>query len=77
MGAQCATFAYPYGDVDARVVAAAADAGYSAAAALPAGWGQLGALEWPRVGVYHPDAMWRFRLKTTRLGRSARGMLRR
>ncbi len=77
LGVPCASIAYPYGDVDERVVAAAADAGYTTAAALPAGWGQLGALEWPRVGVYHPDSLLRFRMKTARLGRKARGVLRR
>ncbi|HEX4563408.1 MAG TPA: polysaccharide deacetylase family protein, partial [Solirubrobacteraceae bacterium] len=38
MGADCTSLAYPYGDVDARVVAACARAGYRAAAALPELW---------------------------------------
>lgn len=77
MDAPCASIAYPYGDVDPRVVAATAEAGYSTAAALPARWNELGALEWPRVGVYHPDDLRRFRLKTARPVRRLRGLLRR
>src|SRR3954471_2369713 len=36
MDAPCPTIAYPYGDVDERVAAAAGRAGYAAGAALPA-----------------------------------------
>lgn len=77
MGESCPSIAYPYGDVDARVVAAAGRAGYATGAALPARWGQIGALEWPRVGVYRPDDLRRFRLKTSRATRRARETLRR
>ncbi len=35
LGIECTSLAYPYGDVDERVVAATARAGYRAAAALP------------------------------------------
>lgn len=61
----CRTIAYPYGDVDARVVAATAAAGYAAAAALPTRPCFGGPLLWPRVGVYHRDDLRRFRLKTS------------
>src|SRR3954471_7172261 len=37
LGRPCRSVAYPYGDVDARVIAAAADAGYGYGAALPVG----------------------------------------
>jgi peptidoglycan/xylan/chitin deacetylase (PgdA/CDA1 family) len=73
----CASIAYPYGDVDPRVVEAAGRAGYATGAALPARWGDQSALEWPRVGVYHPDDMRRFRVKTSRLTRKGRSLLRR
>ena len=59
----CLSIAYPYGDVDSRVSAAAARAGYEAGATL-----SLHAprpLEWPRVGVYSIDAGWRYRLKVS------------
>ena len=62
----CQSLAYPYGDVDGRVVEAARQAGYRAACALPQG--RLHApepLRWPRVGIYHRDADWRFRLKVS------------
>ena len=77
MDLPCPSIAYPYGDVDPRVVAAAGRAGYATGAALPARWGQVGALEWPRVGIYHPDDLRRFRLKTSRTTRRAREALRR
>lgn len=59
----CDTIAYPYGDVDSRVANAAEAAGYVAGAALGHSLRPLGALRWPRIGVYHADPMWRFRLK--------------
>jgi peptidoglycan/xylan/chitin deacetylase (PgdA/CDA1 family) len=61
----CTSIAYPYGDVDARVVAATAQAGYTAGAALPQRLAARGALEWPRVGVYQVDDGFRFRLKVS------------
>jgi peptidoglycan/xylan/chitin deacetylase (PgdA/CDA1 family) len=71
----CGSLAYPYGDVDARVVAATARAGYRVAAALPSRLQSQDDLEWPRIGVYHTDDDKRFRLKVSptllRLRRSA------
>jgi peptidoglycan/xylan/chitin deacetylase (PgdA/CDA1 family) len=72
MGDGCDSLAYPYGDVDARVARAAHDAGYRTAAGLPVRPGPRELLAWPRVGVYHDDAPWRFRLKTSPLVRRAR-----
>ena len=65
LGHECTSVAYPYGDADARVVAAAGAAGYRAAAALPGSFATPAALEFPRVGVWHVDGRrgWRFRLK--------------
>jgi peptidoglycan/xylan/chitin deacetylase (PgdA/CDA1 family) len=66
LGAPCTSLAYPYGDVDARVVDATARSGYAVAAALP---GRLHAeerLRWPRIGVYRADDDRRFRLKVSR-----------
>jgi peptidoglycan/xylan/chitin deacetylase (PgdA/CDA1 family) len=73
----CPSIAYPYGDVNPAVVEAAGRAGYATGAALPARWGELGTLEWPRVGVYRPDDLKRFRLKTSRATRRARELLKR
>jgi hypothetical protein len=61
--------AYPYGDEDARVVRAAGQAGYEAAGALPARLHEPLPLRWPRIGVYHADRGYSFRLKTSRWGR--------
>ena len=73
-GVPCRSIAYPYGAVDRRVADAVADAGYLFAAELPGSFRMPSAsLRWPRVGLYHRDAPWRFRLKTARLTRALRG----
>lgn len=77
LGDPCPSIAYPYGDVDVRVIEAAGRAGYATGAALPARWGEIGTLEWPRVGIYRPDDLRRFRLKTSRATRRTRELLRR
>lgn len=64
----CTSIAYPYGDVDARVIAAAADAGYATGAGLPIGRFVRSTLAWPRIGVYHGDDR-RFRHKASRVAR--------
>jgi peptidoglycan/xylan/chitin deacetylase (PgdA/CDA1 family) len=70
----CTSLAYPYGDVDARVVAATAHAGYRAAAGLPgARLGSRDALAWPRIGIYRLDDDRRFRLKVSPAIRRLRG----
>jgi peptidoglycan/xylan/chitin deacetylase (PgdA/CDA1 family) len=61
----CTTLAYPYGDVDARVVAATRRAGYSTAAALPKRLSSRDPLDWPRIGVYWADDDRRFRAKVS------------
>jgi peptidoglycan/xylan/chitin deacetylase (PgdA/CDA1 family) len=63
IGRPCTSIAYPYGDWDARVSAAAARAGYDSGATLALNAPRP--LEWPRVGVYNIDAWWRFRLKVS------------
>jgi len=69
---RCELLAYPFGEWDRRVAAAAAAAGYSFAFSLPFGH-QLSAdrLSIPRVMVDDRDAWWRFRFKLSRLGRRA------
>lgn len=73
LGRPCRSLAYPYGDVDPRVVAAARRAGYACAAALPRRFDSRDPLCWPRVGVYHRDDLWRFRAKTSSALRRLRG----
>jgi peptidoglycan/xylan/chitin deacetylase (PgdA/CDA1 family) len=72
LGRPCRTIAYPYGDVDGRVLEATRAAGYSAAAALPDKLGSRDLLDWPRVGVYNGDDLQRFRLKVSPLLRRVR-----
>jgi peptidoglycan/xylan/chitin deacetylase (PgdA/CDA1 family) len=75
LGRPCRSIAYPYGDLDARVAAAAAAAGYEAGAKLARDLRDEGPLRFPRIGIYHPDGWPRFRLKVAgpvrRLRRSA------
>jgi len=72
LGRPCTSIAYPYGDVDARVIRAAAAAGYEAGATLPERQHRADALAWPRIGVYPGDVPWRFRLKSAPLVRKLR-----
>ena len=72
LGGECASLAYPYGDHDARVVAATRAAGYRFAATLPTRLEPAGPLEVPRVGVYHRDGMSRYRLKVSPVLRALR-----
>jgi peptidoglycan/xylan/chitin deacetylase (PgdA/CDA1 family) len=65
VNAPCTSLAYPYGDVDARVVGAAERAGYVAGAALPRRLAQRSRLAWPRIGIYRIDDDVRFRLKVS------------
>lgn len=73
LGRPCATLAYPYGAVDDRVVRAAGEAGYRFAVTLPRGLHKPAPLHWPRVGIYHVDDGWRFRLKVSPAVRAIRG----
>lgn len=68
----CTSLAYPYGEVDARVIAATAQAGYSAAATLPRSLRSRGVMEWPRIGIYRVDSDLRFRLKLSPILRRLR-----
>ncbi len=77
LGVRCRSIAYPYGDVNDRVVRAARRAGYVAGAALPPKLGTERALEWPRVGVWVNDDLSRFKLKVSPSARLLRRMLRR
>lgn len=72
LGRPCTSLAYPYGDVDARVAQATERAGYATGACLARSLQALGPLRHPRVGVYHLDRPWRFRLKVSRTGRGLR-----
>jgi peptidoglycan/xylan/chitin deacetylase (PgdA/CDA1 family) len=65
LGVPCRALAYPYGDVDRRVVRAADAAGYATAATLPRRLHRPRRLEWPRVGVYVDDDQRRFFLKVS------------
>jgi peptidoglycan/xylan/chitin deacetylase (PgdA/CDA1 family) len=60
LGEPCRSVAYPYGDYDERVVAAAGAAGFETAATLPADAERPRALAWPRLGVYRYESLGRF-----------------
>jgi peptidoglycan/xylan/chitin deacetylase (PgdA/CDA1 family) len=61
LGRTCTSIAYPFGDVDARVVAAAGQAGYRVGAGLSDPARRPQRLEWPRLGVSREDSIARFR----------------
>lgn len=65
LGRPCTSIAYPYGDEDRRVVAAAGLAGYAAAAALPGRPHGDERLRWPRVGAYRRDSLLRLATKAS------------
>ena len=71
LGRPCRLLAYPYGEQDPRVQAAARAAGYEAAFALPGPLQPANPFALPRVGVYRRDSALRLRLKTSPLGRLA------
>jgi peptidoglycan/xylan/chitin deacetylase (PgdA/CDA1 family) len=73
LGRACTSIAYPYGDVDSRVAAAAAAAGYRLGAGLPGSFGGRDRFQLARVGIYHGDPAWRFELKVAAPIRRLRG----
>jgi peptidoglycan/xylan/chitin deacetylase (PgdA/CDA1 family) len=73
LGAPCRFLAYPYGEHDARVRAAARAAGYAGAFALRAADGDPFAI--PRVDLYRSDGRVRVALKTSALYRPAQSAL--
>ncbi len=77
LGVECHSIAYPYGDTDARVVAATARAGYVAAAGLPPArrLHRSSPLNWPRIGIYFGDGPMRFNAKVSPAGRRLRTLL--
>lgn len=64
IGRPCRMLAYPYGDEDGRVHAAAERAGYEAAFALPGHEGRWTPFAIPRVGIYRGDRGLKLALKT-------------
>jgi peptidoglycan/xylan/chitin deacetylase (PgdA/CDA1 family) len=72
LGRPCTSIAYPFGDVDGRVAAAADRAGYRAGAALAVRRHRSRPLEWPRYGVSREDSAARFRRQVSPLVRRLR-----
>jgi peptidoglycan/xylan/chitin deacetylase (PgdA/CDA1 family) len=65
LGRPCRSLAYPFGTYDDRVLEAVREAGYSTACAVPAGRSIPHPLTYPRIGIYRPDGMLRFRVKVS------------
>lgn len=73
IGRPCTAVSYPTGRCDARVVRAAASAGYEAGAAVEGATDMPpGPLAWPRVGVRGDDSLAVFRVKCSRTVRRVR-----
>lgn len=77
LGRICRLLAYPYGEHDERVQAAAARAGYAAAFALWGGAATTNRFALPRVGVWRRDSLLRVGLKTSGLRPLAQAVLER
>lgn len=77
LGRPCRLLAYPYGEHDARIQAAARRAGYDAAFALWAGSDLGNAYAYPRIDFYRRDSQLRARLKTSFLKPHASALLER
>ena len=76
LGAPCRSIAYPYGDIDARVVAVARRTGYVAAAGYSRWLPRTpDPLAFPRSGIYHSDHPARFALKVSPTVRHLRATL--
>jgi len=74
LGRPCGSLAYPYGNVDERVEAAAAAAGYATAAGLPFQRHEPPErLRWPREGIFIYDDLRKFRRKVSPTLRRLRG----
>lgn len=71
LGRPCRFVAYPYGEDDARVHAAAAAAGYDAAFSLRGNAAGTDRYALPRVDVYRKDTRLRFALKASPMIRAA------
>jgi peptidoglycan/xylan/chitin deacetylase (PgdA/CDA1 family) len=72
LGTPCRYLAYPYGDEDDRVRAAARRAGYDAAFAVDPARGRVDRFGLPRLAVYRHDTSAGFRLRTSPLLRRLR-----
>ena len=71
LGRPCLFLAYPFGDEDARVRAAARSAGYVGAFSFPGRRTPVDPYGLPRVGVYRKDGVVRTALKVSVPGRHA------
>jgi peptidoglycan/xylan/chitin deacetylase (PgdA/CDA1 family) len=69
LGMPCRFLAYPFGDEDGRVRAAARSGGYAAAFALPGRQSDRDLYGIPRVGIWRADSPRRVVLKTSATGR--------
>jgi peptidoglycan/xylan/chitin deacetylase (PgdA/CDA1 family) len=69
LGRPCRYLAYPFGEEDARIRAAAHAAGYSAAFALAAAPRPVDDFAIPRIGLFRHDGAIRTAVKSTRAGR--------
>jgi peptidoglycan/xylan/chitin deacetylase (PgdA/CDA1 family) len=77
LGESCLSIAYPYGDTDERVAAAAGRAGYRSVAGLPASrrFHAPRPHDWPRVGIFHGDGDGAlFKLKVSHTSRRVRAL---
>ena len=65
IGMTCESLAYPYGDVDGRVLGATKAAGYRWACTIPQVLEPPDPLAWPRAPIYYGDGIKRFKAKVS------------
>jgi peptidoglycan/xylan/chitin deacetylase (PgdA/CDA1 family) len=70
LGRRCSLLAYPFGDNDERVRAAARSAGYEAAFGLPGDMSWSDPFNIPRTGIWHGEGLLRVAMKTSRAVRT-------
>jgi peptidoglycan/xylan/chitin deacetylase (PgdA/CDA1 family) len=70
LGTPCRVLAYPFGESDSRVRAAARKAGYDVAFGLPGDMSWSDPYNRPRTGVWRKDGLVRFAVKTSALART-------
>jgi peptidoglycan/xylan/chitin deacetylase (PgdA/CDA1 family) len=75
LGRPCRIFAYPYGESDERVRAAARAAGYEAAFGLPGTINWRDRYDLPRVGIWRADGRIKLALKASRSVQVARAFV--
>ncbi len=72
LGTPCTSIAYPYGNVDPRVIAFSEEAGFTTGAGLHPVAKSPDVMNWPRPAIYRGDGLRRFKVKASSTQRRLR-----